>query len=186
MVLEQGGSIMNQLRILAVMAAFLCAGCAVERTRVVNRPPTSPDVVAQAPAVASSPLSLPQMPQQPPLGQLPPASSSIASQEPILLPPVEAPTRASEFSPQPSTVILASTSQVATAPQALQPSPPEAILPGAPAPPGPRSFTLCDLEGMALANNPTLAQASARVQAARGTWQQVGRYPNPLVGYQGV
>lgn len=38
---------------------------------------------------------------------------------------------------------------------------------------------------MALQNNPTLSQAQARVQAARGIWQQVGLYPNPVAGYSG-
>ena len=33
--------------------------------------------------------------------------------------------------------------------------------------------------------NPTLAQAAARVQAARAQCLQVGLYPNPVVGYQG-
>ncbi len=42
---------------------------------------------------------------------------------------------------------------------------------------------LMGLEQMALQNNPTLSQAQARVQAARGIWQQVGLYPNPVIGY---
>jgi cobalt-zinc-cadmium efflux system outer membrane protein len=37
---------------------------------------------------------------------------------------------------------------------------------------------------MALANNPTLVQATARVQAAQGRWVQGGLRPNPIVGYQ--
>ena len=37
---------------------------------------------------------------------------------------------------------------------------------------------------MAEQNNPTLAQAAARVQAAQGEWLQSGLYPNPRVGYQ--
>jgi cobalt-zinc-cadmium efflux system outer membrane protein len=44
-------------------------------------------------------------------------------------------------------------------------------------------LTLSDLEQMALQNNPTLSQAQARVRAARGVWQQVGLYPNPVAGY---
>lgn len=43
-----------------------------------------------------------------------------------------------------------------------------------------------DLESIALANNPTLSQAAARVKAARANYVQVGLYPNPTVGYQGV
>jgi cobalt-zinc-cadmium efflux system outer membrane protein len=38
---------------------------------------------------------------------------------------------------------------------------------------------------MALASNPTLAQAAARVEASRGKALQAGLYPNPTVGYQG-
>ena len=46
------------------------------------------------------------------------------------------------------------------------------------------SLTLADLENIALANNPTLVQASARIQAAEGRWLQGGLRPNPIVGYQ--
>ena len=46
-------------------------------------------------------------------------------------------------------------------------------------------LTLEQLEQMALANNPTLAQASAEIQAAAGRTRQAGFYPNPTVGYQG-
>jgi cobalt-zinc-cadmium efflux system outer membrane protein len=42
---------------------------------------------------------------------------------------------------------------------------------------------LADFEALALANNPTLVQASARAQAARGRRLQAGLYPNPEVGY---
>jgi cobalt-zinc-cadmium efflux system outer membrane protein len=71
------------------------------------------------------------------------------------------------------------------------PRPPQGSVSPAPAPepipPGPQSpqqaLTLADLESMALANNPTLAQAAARVQAARGRWVQAGLYPNPRIGY---
>lgn len=44
---------------------------------------------------------------------------------------------------------------------------------------------LQDFEGMAMANNPTLVQAAAQVQAARGAAYQAGLYPNPVVGYTG-
>jgi cobalt-zinc-cadmium efflux system outer membrane protein len=58
---------------------------------------------------------------------------------------------------------------------------PEPVPPGAQAPL--QSLTLDDLQSMALANNPTLAQSAARVQAARGRWVQAGLYPNPKIGY---
>jgi outer membrane protein, heavy metal efflux system len=43
--------------------------------------------------------------------------------------------------------------------------------------------TLADIEALALANNPTVAQAQALVDEERGLWLQVGLYPNPLFGY---
>jgi Cu/Ag efflux protein CusF len=42
-----------------------------------------------------------------------------------------------------------------------------------------------DLEQMALANNPTVAQAQANLRAAGGFAKQAGVYPNPTVGYYG-
>lgn len=57
----------------------------------------------------------------------------------------------------------------------------------APPQPGPEGRPLClaDLQRIALTHNPTIRQAVARVQAARGTAVQVGLYPNPKVGYEG-
>ncbi|MFQ5734091.1 MAG: TolC family protein [Planctomycetaceae bacterium] len=44
-------------------------------------------------------------------------------------------------------------------------------------------MTIDTLEAMALKNNPTLAQATAQVRAARGAAYQAGRYLNPVIGY---
>lgn len=55
-----------------------------------------------------------------------------------------------------------------------------------PAPAGMQQFTLDDLQSMAMRGNPSVAVASARVQAMRGEWVQVGLYPNPTAGYSGV
>jgi len=44
-------------------------------------------------------------------------------------------------------------------------------------------MTLADFERIAEQNNPTLAQAAARVRAAQAEWLQAGLYPNPRVGY---
>ena len=52
-------------------------------------------------------------------------------------------------------------------------------------PSGQARITLEELEQMALANNPTLAQASAEIRAAEGRKRQAGLYPNPTVGYIG-
>ena len=46
-------------------------------------------------------------------------------------------------------------------------------------------LTLQEMEGIAIQNNPAVAQASAQVAAARGNWVQVGLRPNPRIGYVG-
>ena len=54
--------------------------------------------------------------------------------------------------------------------------------------PGPANkggFRLEDLERMALANNPTVAQVQANLRVASGVARQAGLYPNPTVGYYG-
>jgi outer membrane protein, heavy metal efflux system len=64
---------------------------------------------------------------------------------------------------------------------AFQPAP-------APAPvalPADAPLTLEGLEQLALAHNPTLVQAGANVEDARGRATQSGLYPNPTVGYTG-
>jgi outer membrane protein, heavy metal efflux system len=48
-----------------------------------------------------------------------------------------------------------------------------------------RIMTLTELQDIALQNNPTLRQAVARVEAARGAMIQAGLYPNPTFGYEG-
>jgi len=46
-------------------------------------------------------------------------------------------------------------------------------------------YRLEELERIALARNPTLAQAAAEIDSARGRRLQSGLYPNPKVGYEG-
>jgi cobalt-zinc-cadmium efflux system outer membrane protein len=46
-------------------------------------------------------------------------------------------------------------------------------------------LTLAGLEEIALANNPTILQADARIRAARAKCLQVGLYPNPALIYRG-
>ncbi len=50
---------------------------------------------------------------------------------------------------------------------------------------GSSALTLQELEGMAMANNPTLAQANAQIQGARGAAYQAGLPFNPVIGYVG-
>ncbi len=47
------------------------------------------------------------------------------------------------------------------------------------------TLRLEDLEQMALANNPTVAQVQANLRLASGFARQAGLYPNPTVGYYG-
>jgi outer membrane protein, heavy metal efflux system len=42
-----------------------------------------------------------------------------------------------------------------------------------------------ELEAMAMANNPTIAQAVQQIETLRGRRVQAGLYPNPTIGYQG-
>lgn len=46
-------------------------------------------------------------------------------------------------------------------------------------------LTLRQLEEMALANNPTVQQAQAGIDAARGRARHAGAWPNPIIGYVG-
>ncbi len=46
-------------------------------------------------------------------------------------------------------------------------------------------YALSEFESLALQNNPTLAEAAARVDAAQGRWVQAGLPPNPVIGYSG-
>ncbi|MEX2300912.1 MAG: TolC family protein [Bryobacterales bacterium] len=47
------------------------------------------------------------------------------------------------------------------------------------------ALSLRDLEELALAKNPTLAQAAATVKETRGLTRQAGTYPNPVIGVLG-
>src|SRR6516225_1469707 len=49
----------------------------------------------------------------------------------------------------------------------------------------PTTLTLPALEQLAWDHNPTLRQAMANIDVARGRTQQSGAYPNPTVGYTG-
>ncbi len=64
--------------------------------------------------------------------------------------------------------------------------PPLPALPEAPTPqPGPdgQPCTLAQLQDIAAASSPTLRQAAANVEQARGNCEQAKMYPNPTVGY---
>ena len=57
--------------------------------------------------------------------------------------------------------------------------------PASTAPEAEPELTLDRLEQIALANNPSLAESRAWVEAARGKWLQVGLPPNTVLGYSG-
>lgn len=59
------------------------------------------------------------------------------------------------------------------------------LLDAPPAPPETTTLTLDELESMAIAMNPALAEAQAQVEALQGKWLQVGLPPNPHIGYSG-
>ena len=64
----------------------------------------------------------------------------------------------------------------------------QVVPPGNAASPGsanPGGMRLEELEKMALANNPTMAQAQANLRVAAGLARQAGLYPNPSMGYYG-
>ena len=94
-------------------------------------------------------------------------------------PPTEVQTVALQQTAPPAMAMLASMPPTlgTTQPRA------EEIPPGqsAPAP-----ISLTDLENIALANNPTLSEAAARIRAQQGNWTQQGLYPNPRLIYKGT
>lgn len=145
-------------------------------------PGARPSIYAQTPAGSGSPRLLPGRTVQrlPPVGdnraifatgnamQTPVAGAAIvrvSNEEVQTLP------SARRNSPQPTRLLQASTGAI------------ECIPPGVQVPDAAGGLTLADLEGIALANNPTLVQATARIQAAQGRWLQGGLRPNPIVGY---
>ena len=52
-------------------------------------------------------------------------------------------------------------------------------------PAAPAELSIADLQQMAFANNPTLAQAAHKIAALEGKHLQVGLAPNPVLGYVG-
>lgn len=74
---------------------------------------------------------------------------------------------------------MASSISVAQEPVAVPTLPADSAERGA----SPSTWTLEELQEMALQNNPTMRQATASVDMARGTHRQVGLYPNPQLGY---
>ena len=66
-------------------------------------------------------------------------------------------------------------------PAGVSPAPsPEEIPPGSK-----EALGVADLEAIAFANNPTIAQAGRRIAALQGKYVQVGLRPNPVIGYKG-
>lgn len=72
------------------------------------------------------------------------------------------------------------------APRSALPPAPDAAAGETPTDSAAGTMALPQLEQLALAYNPTLCQLTASAQKASGFRSQVGRYPNPTVGYQGM
>ena len=152
--------------IAAAIALCLLAGC--------RSNPRTP--VAQA-----SELPAAHVPAVTPTEAAPPAAQSAAPtvrQASYQIEPPAPPGNPRELSTQP----------LEDSPSDQLPHPPEVVTPsdqGQPVRPVAGCLTLVDLEQMALANNPSLGEAQARVAAARGNWLQVGLMPNTVMGYSG-
>lgn len=92
-------------------------------------------------------------------------------------PEQEPPVNASA-SPTPGTQLVAHQEELP------QPHPhPDAIVPSIVMPEQQAKLALQDVEGMAMANNPTLVQANAQLQAEHGAAYQAGLWFNPVIGY---
>lgn len=79
--------------------------------------------------------------------------------------------------------ILAALSGLGRSACAQAPPPAAEVVEALPAGQADESWTLETLLALAAGNNPTLAQAAAAIDQARGNAWQVGLYPNPQVGY---
>lgn len=114
------------------------------------------------------------------------ASAGLAGcRTPESLPPAASPSQL--LRPTPSSSATTGTPKTGAVVQASAVQPADAPAPGvvAAAVPADTPLTLEGLEQLALAHNPTLAQAGANVEDARGRTVQAGLYPNPTVGYNG-
>ncbi|MEX2171480.1 MAG: TolC family protein [Pirellulales bacterium] len=72
----------------------------------------------------------------------------------------------------------ADSGEILTQPPSVATAEPESLPPVEP-----DGITIENLQQMALANNPAVAQAAARVDALQGKWFQAGLPPNPSAGY---
>ena len=101
------------------------------------------------------------------------AAAGCLTPDPPARPPVVAAPTGGKSAPNPSSVVPAGAQLPATPPAAA----------AAPAMAG-ATLTVADLEQLALAHNPTLVQAAAYVDAARGKALQAGLPFNPTVGME--
>jgi cobalt-zinc-cadmium efflux system outer membrane protein len=145
----------------------------------LRRTPAPPAVTQTPPAPFPLPAATPPapVPSEGSAAAIIRAAQSAISEEPApvptppssaLLPP--GPTPADSYSPPVN---------------ASEPSVADSLEAGA-VPPAEGGLELTQLEQLALANNPTLCQLAAAAQKASGIRQQVGAYPNPIIGYQGM
>lgn len=94
-------------------------------------------------------------------------------------PPSVLPVSHSQPAGEPSSLIIPPELIPAPQPTADDPRPPAAIAGQS------NSLTLEQLQGMAMAANPAISEAAARVEAMRGKYVQAGLPPNLVAGYAG-
>ncbi len=152
---------MNRLFITTIAVAFLTSGC-----RAADNRPQIGSLGSELSQRANEPVVAPQSTAD--RYRQPVANLGVAGVD--RLPTIKAPIVLPVAYQHPSNVPA--------------PDSPEAV----PAP-GSRiaesSLSLINMEGIALQNNPAIAQAVARVEVARGFWVQSGLPPNPTFGYSG-
>lgn len=175
---------MRLMSLLLLVGLTAAAGC-----QAAGRGSPDPSLGRSAPArhlVAQHPhsIAIPQQrpavvsataPRQVDVGQVPPGRDQAGPIPPNQVEPVR-------FH-QPAQQSPANNS--AGEPPANEPPAGEPLPPAPERPAANSELTLATLEGIALQNSPVLAEAAARIEAARGEWVQAGLPPNPVVGYSG-
>lgn len=136
---------------------------------------------AAAFTLAGCQLSLPKKATSNASYPLPATDVGVGSAGPVIAPPVRVdpePT-AETVSPDPAVIPAAHEEPADLTSGGIQPEEPLS----SPESSAETSLTLDQLEGIALANNPSIAEAAAAVQALHGRYMQAGLPNNPTAGY---
>jgi outer membrane protein, heavy metal efflux system len=152
-----GDLLMSSRLFVAIVGLVFVQFCGCQGTRGKLAARSSPEIQVSAETVRRAPLPADNRP-----GESSPADIVAAKQPSIEL-------TAGEAGPAPT---------LAGSPIPDSPS----FIPGEVV----TSWTLASLESTALANNPSIRQASSSAHKAIGFRDQVGKKPNPIVGYNGT